>query len=388
MSKEKQSGCCLWRIIKFFLILFLLGVALLWVCDNWGLLDDEYRKYSEEIQIKEKEMNLPPSYDNDTDLEEDSDFSIVDEAYIDYYKEPKDEADFYCFPTHYDYSDVAAYITSGCEDDYQRIRAIYQWLCENIEYDTSYSIYTADSCYDAKKGVCQAYCELFYQLAKAVGVKVEIISGKSKNRYGNIGSSGHAWLFAYTRENHGILLDPTWGAGYVDKGKSIFTRRENCWVWFNVNPEWMILSHFPNDESYQLIKSPISYEEFLSLIPVSDLWVEYGLDVHKLYKKIRGKDIRMPIFYGGGEGKIEIIDMPLCDCLRIGETYTFRIRKKTTRDFAIHNNKDFITLEKWKAEGDSVYSIDYVVNKANKVKIGILGETDNMWYNLVEYRVE
>lgn len=388
MSKEKRSGCCLWRIIKFFLILFLMGVALLWVCDKWGLLDDEYSQYSEEIQTEEKELNLPPSYDNDIELENDNDFSFVEEAYIDYYKEPKDEADIYCSPTHYDYTDVAAYITSGCEDDYQRIRAIYQWLCENIEYDTSYSIYTADSCYDAKKGVCQAYCELFYQLAKAVGVKVEIISGKSKNRYGNIGSSGHAWLFAYTRENHGIFLDPTWGAGYVDKGKSIFTRRENCWVWFNVDPEWMILSHFPNDESYQLIKSPMSYEEFLSLIPVNDLWVEYGLDVHKLYKKIRGKDIKMPIFYGSGEGEIEIIDMPLCDCLRIGETYTFRIRKKTTRDFAIHNNKDFVTLEKWKAEGDSVYSIDYVVNKANKVKLGIQGETDNLWHNLVEYRVE
>ncbi len=388
MSKEKRSGCCLGRIIKFCLVFFLLGVALLWVCNNWGLLDDDSSAFGEEIQTKEKKVNLPSSYDNDTELEDENNFSIVKGAYVDYYKEPKDDGDSYCSPTHYNYTDVAAYITSGCENDYQRIRAIYRWVCENIEYDTSYSIHTADSCYDTKKGVCQAYSELFYRLAKAVGVKVEIISGKSKDYYGSVNSSGHAWLFAYTRENHGILLDPTWGAGYVDTGKSIFTRRENCWVWFNVNPEWMILSHFPDDESYQLIKNPMSYEEFLSLIPVSDLWVEYGLDVHKLYKKIRGRDIRMPIFYGRGEGKFEIIEMPLCDVLKIGKTYTFRIRKKTIRDFAIHNNKEFVKLEKWKAEGDSVYSIDYVVNESNNVTLSIQSGTGNVWHNLVEYQVK
>jgi len=110
--------------------------------------------------------------------------------------------------------------------------------------------------------------------------------------------------------------------------------------------------------------------------------------VHILYKKIRGKEIRMPIFYGRGEGKIEIIDMPLCDVLRLGETYTFRIRKKTVRDFAIHNNKDFVTLEKWKSEGDSVYSINYVVSEGDNVKLSIKGETDNMWYGLIEYQVK
>lgn len=388
MGKEKRSGCCLWRIIKFFIALFLLGVALLWVCDYWGLLDDKYSEYSEEVQKGEKEVNLPSSYDNVTESEDENDFRIVDEAYIDYYKEPIGEDGFYCSPTHYNYTDVAEYITSGCEDDYQRIRAIYQWLCENIEYDTSYSIYTADSCYDAKKGVCQAYSELFYQLAKAVGVKAEIISGKSKKHDGSVSSSGHAWIFAYTRENHGILLDPTWGAGYVDTSKSLFTRRENCWVWFNVNPEWMILSHFPDDDSYQLIKTPMSYEEFLSLIPISDLWIEYGLEVHKLYKKIRGKELIMPIFYGSGEGMLDIIDMPLRDVLRIGDTYTFRIRKKTTRDFAIHNNMGFVKLEKWKAEGDSVYSINYVVSEAGNLTLSIQGETDNMWHNLIEYQVK
>lgn len=368
--------------------MILLGLAFLWVCDNLGYFDEEDIGYYEEETTEEKEVNLPPSFDNSNSELEDDDFVVVEDSYVDYYKEPKADEDFYCSPSRYNYTKVAEYITSGCVDDYQRIRAIYQWICENIEYDTSYSIYTADSCYDAKKDVCQAYCELFYQLAKAVGVKVEIIRGKSKNHYGEVSPLGHAWLFTYTRENHGILMDPTWGAGYVDNSKSTFTRRDNCWVWFNVNPEWMILSHFPNEESYQLLKCPMSYDEFLSLIPVSSLWLEYGVDAHKLYKKIRSKEIRLPNVYTSGEGKLEIIDIPLCDVLKIGKSYTFRIKKKISKDFALFDKKTFVTLEKWKAEGDSVYSIDYTVNEYGTVRLSIQGETDNVWNGIVEYQVE
>jgi transglutaminase-like putative cysteine protease len=55
----------------------------------------------------------------------------------------------------YDFRDLAKTITKGCKTDYQKIKAIYQWICNNIDYDTTYRIYTADSCIKARKGVCQ-----------------------------------------------------------------------------------------------------------------------------------------------------------------------------------------------------------------------------------------
>ena len=123
--------------------------------------------------------------------------------------------------THYDYTNLSRSITKGCKTDYDKVRAIYKWMCDNIEYDTSYKIYDADNCFDNRKGVCQAYCNLFYNMAKSIGIKVEIISGISKDSYGNIGSTGHSWLFAYVEDNYGILLDPTWGAGSVSNGKFV-----------------------------------------------------------------------------------------------------------------------------------------------------------------------
>ena len=41
----------------------------------------------------------------------------------------------YVSETRYDYSKVAARITSGCETKYEQAEAIYKWLCANISYD-------------------------------------------------------------------------------------------------------------------------------------------------------------------------------------------------------------------------------------------------------------
>ncbi len=305
---------------------------------------------------------------------------------VDYYKESIDAKEIDVHESHYDYSELAKMITAGCDNDYEKIRAIYQWICENIEYDTSYSIHSADSCYDARKGVCQAYCELFYQMAKAVDVSVEMVSGKSKDTDGVVGKNGHAWIFAYTRENYGILMDPTWGAGSVDDGR--FIRSDNCWEWFNVPPECMIFRHFPDDESYQLLSDPLSMEEFVSMKPVSNLWVQYGLDAKMLLKRARQSDLELPNVYGGAVGVVEIVDMPMCHSLRVGETYSFRIKMKSNMDFTIINGSVFTEKGEWKDEGHGVYSINFMVRDANGLKLGVKDSSGDVWDILMGYQID
>jgi len=65
---------------------------------------------------------------------------------------------------------------------YDKAKAIYVWLAEHIQYDTSYTIYDADTAWKKNKGVCQAYCELFYRLGTALGMDVRIISGHGRGR--------------------------------------------------------------------------------------------------------------------------------------------------------------------------------------------------------------
>lgn len=302
------------------------------------------------------------------------------------YKMPKTENKVVVHDSRYDYTDLARKITAGAQGNYQKIKAIYQWICSNIAYDTHYRIYTADECIDAKKGVCQAYCELFYQLATSIGLRVEIINGKSKDPKGQVGQMGHSWLFAYTSADKGILIDPTWGAGYVKDGA--FCRRNDCWIWFDVSPEWMLLTHFPDDKSYQLTDSPISWQEFLSLSSVDDSWLEYGLDGMTLYQMARSRSLNLPRVYTGGEGEVELMDFPHLKSLQIGKFYTFRIKMKNSRLFALINNQTYCKTPEWQSEGNGIYSVSFMPRATDDLHFALKDPQTNYWHYIIEYPID
>lgn len=304
----------------------------------------------------------------------------------DYHKVPREVTNVHISKSTYDYTGLANEITAGCTDNLQKIAAIYQWICDSIAYDTSYRVHTADDCLKMGRGTCQGYCELFYQLARVVEVKVEIISGLSKNSKGEVNLKGHSWLFAYTSDDQGILLDPTWGAGSVIDG--VFQRSPNCWLWFNVDPDWLILSHWPRNATYQLQEQRMSESEFRSAMPVNELWLEYGLDAHKLALAARAGTLDIPKFYNGGEGDFSVVDIPLRRSLKMGENYNFRIRVKSGREFAIINNKTRCIKEQWTLEADSSYSVSFMPRETGTLSIGLRDTSGSGWKGMVSYEIE
>lgn len=310
----------------------------------------------------------------------------VAQPHRDYFKKPSSDKNVAHIVSSYDYAPLAAEITAGCADDYERIWAIYKWECDNIAYDTQYLIKTADECYAKRKGVCQAYCDLFYLLAKAVGIRAEIVGGISKSHTGNVSRRGHAWIFAYTRPDHGILLDPTWGAGFVD-GRE-FLKRDDCTVWFNVVPQWMILSHFPDDTEYQLIDNLMTKEEFLSLKPVDDLWLTYGLDVGYIYRQTRSQSLSLPQFFSRGEQRIRLVDFPKSETLRVGQYYDFRIKVVPGTRFAFINDVPCCKTEEWTDEGDGLYSVRFMPRANDYVNLCLYEDKNDMWSTIVKYGME
>ena len=313
--------------------------------------------------------------------------STGNEAYTDIYKEYTDDPDMRIYTSNIDYTELATQITAGCTDDYQRVRAIYEWVCKNIDYDLSMSIHRADSCYAMRKGVCQAYCELFYRIAQPLNIRVEPIDGYAKGMDGRIGKDGHTWLFAYTKEKRGILLDPTWGAGGMVDGQ--YQKNPNCWMWFNVEPEWMLMTHYPNLEAYQLIDQPITMRQFRDMPMANPLWREYGLDAKKLFKLAKDNALALPVFYNGGENQFRIIDIPMCDSLTIGQDYTFRIQMLADRAFLVRNNKDYNQTADWKSEGNGVYSISFMPRDTVRLTFGLKDRTRaNYWNTMLEYHIK
>ena len=142
----------------------------------------------------------------------------------------------------------------------EKARAIYNWICENIAYDTSKQIHDAETCYRTRRGVCQAYCELFCYMAEVAGLTADIITGKAKSSDGRILEDKHSWIFVYTHAYDGIFIDPTWGAGAVDGVK--FVKNEDNSQWFDVSPYWMIFSHFPDKQYWTKLDVSISEEQF------------------------------------------------------------------------------------------------------------------------------
>ena len=298
------------------------------------------------------------------------------------YKEPNQAYNPYILESKYDYSNVARTITKECKNDYEKICAIYEWICDNISYDTDYKIHDADQCWDKRKGVCQAYCNLFYHIAKSIDLKVEIIGGKAKNENT---CNGHSWIFAYTQKNHGILLDPTWGAGYVNGNE--FSKNYDCWTWFNVSPQWMILSHLPEDNSYQFIDNPISFSKFISLPPVNSLLISYGMYDNNIYDMAMNDKLSLPTLYSGGEGKLQLIDFPLQESLNIGENYTLRVKMLSGNDIAIINQNTLIDKEKWNHEGNNIYSIEFTPNNTGAVSFSI-HDNGNTWSTILQYNID
>ena len=99
--------------------------------------------------------------------------------------------------------------------DYQKIKAIYDYLTENVTYDYDHLYddtykrkHTAYAALIDKKAVCQGYAVLFYRMALEAGIDARYISG--------IGNGGaHGWNIVKIG-NYYYNLDATWDAGRQD----------------------------------------------------------------------------------------------------------------------------------------------------------------------------
>ena len=171
-------------------------------------------------------------------------------------------------------TDITAEVTSiigNAVTIEEKARAIYDWICDNIAYDTTMQIFDAETCWKTRRGVCRAYCELFCHMAEIAGLTADIVSGKIKTPDGKVAEDKHAWIFVYTHAYEGLLIDPTWGAGAICDGK--FIKSNDKSMWFNISPYWMAFSHFPDQDYWTKLDINITEGQFESLpylVPSND----------------------------------------------------------------------------------------------------------------------
>lgn len=274
----------------------------------------------------------------------------------------------------YEWKGITQRITANCRTERQKAHAIYRYLCNNISYDTDYKIYYADECWEKKKGVCNAYSELFYLMAKSIGLEAELVVGMKVN---------HAWNSVKV-DGKWILLDATWGAGYVS-GKD-FTRRKRHDVWWNVDPYWMLFTHYPDDAKWQLTDVTYSEQDFDKLPRIHPLR-HYGLNGEKVFKGfLAGKLKELPIFYDDDDNgtPFRVKSIPMNRNLKVGKTYVFQIKPRKGLVYAVFNNDDF--MQNWTVGKDGVMSMKVTPKQKGSLKITV--KDGGLYYDRVTYWVE
>lgn len=161
---------------------------------------------------------------------------------------------------------------------------IFLWICENISYD-------ADAFFSGKKvdctpegvfnnglTVCSGYARLFKDISSHINLEVECVPCYSKGvgyeQGKNLTKTDHEYNVIKIN-GEWYPIDSTWGAGHLEN--RVFIKKLNEYYFF-ANPEFLIRTHFPENEQYQLTKKKYKLNEFLKWPLIKMNFYKYGFN--------------------------------------------------------------------------------------------------------------
>lgn len=230
-----------------------------------------------------------------------------------------------------DYESATKRITANATTSYEKARAIYAFLAGNMIYDVSGTITEANECWDKSTGTCKAYCDVYMILANHAGLKARVINGIAKNFDGAANESGHKWIAVQTEKGE-ILCDPVCGSGTVKNG--VFTKSDHDMSWWDVAPEVMAITHFPDNSADQLMKKPITREQFNAMPIFEPCLLDFGLNPSNIFNHLL-KGGTLPELNKKASGYLDFIDFPASDQLRVGKTYEIKYNNKSGARFIL-----------------------------------------------------
>ena len=191
---------------------------------------------------------------------------------------------------------LANKISIDFSNEYDKVRAVYFWITNNITYDfnekgafnyeysgnaerikkeTKHNKKLTKRVISKGKAVCEGYSVLFNSICKNLNIDSRIVLGNAKTRVNDIGKryhSNHAWNIVIIN-NEKYLIDTTWGAGFYE---SRFVKQFDDF-YFQTDPKLFIKSHYPDDFINSLLIEKIEKEEFLN----SPMYFNYGYELVK-----------------------------------------------------------------------------------------------------------
>ena len=193
------------------------------------------------------------------------------------------------YPKFKDINTLSIRIKNDFDSDIDRVRAIYTWIANTIDYDLKaiykpqvtvyrfrnedeynqkkrvYNLTRIKTTLLTKKATCIDYSLLFKELCISLDIESKVIKGITKvspneiNNYRN--TKDHAWNAVKVNEKW-HLVDVTWSTGYEDESEK--------WVkyfndfFFLTAPEHFLTSHYPEEHTWQLVDHKITLNDFFA----------------------------------------------------------------------------------------------------------------------------
>jgi transglutaminase-like putative cysteine protease len=160
---------------------------------------------------------------------------------------------------------VARYIAQHEPDPWLRVKALHDYVADRVTYDVesylsgAYPPQDAETVFRTRRSVCAGYANLLAALGEAAGDEIVVVGGDARTTGNELTGEGHAWNAARIA-GRWTLLDATWDAGFLKDGR--FEKRYSTEFLFTP-PEVQGLSHFPEEDRWQLRTPPLSRGEFL-----------------------------------------------------------------------------------------------------------------------------
>lgn len=195
------------------------------------------------------------------------------------------------YPKHslHDLKALSNKLTQPLETVEEKFRAIYKWVCENIEYD--YPMHRENQEKRAKlkspgereawkikvgmraiktllskqRTVCTGYAYLVKELAYYAGISCVVVDGYGRTAQSNIRGTGnvnHSWNAVQLR---GVwyLCDPTWSSGAYDVQGAHYVKNFTD-SYFLADPSLFVRNHYPLDTAWMLSEHKPTLHEFLN----------------------------------------------------------------------------------------------------------------------------
>ncbi|MEP7238083.1 MAG: transglutaminase-like domain-containing protein [Ferruginibacter sp.] len=281
-----------------------------------------------------------------------------------------------------DLQELTSTLTAPYSDSLYKVRAIFIWIADNIEYD--YKMFNSgstewnhfecsgskQSCaqalidfenkllehvLDKKKAVCNGYAKLFKKMCGMVGIQNEMIDGYVKRNQFQIGlilSVTHSWNVVRLGGIN-YYFDVTWAAGGgktdEESGKLLnFVKHYQDFYWQTPKYKFM-RNHFPKDEKW-IAETGYTKDQFFNA----------------------------PFFYPNDLTKNIESNTPDSGVLktRVGDTLHFRFAfKSPVKNIQVNTNNyknvEILLINK-SAWDNNIYQFDYVVKENSLYYIEIL----------------